>query len=79
MGPHDCFHETKISFFGRHFETVHFLMFFSFADLRLPLVYTGMVHVSYQNSYGKVLKNGWVQVDSPCAQMGMKSSWALKC
>ena len=26
-------------------------------------MYTGIVHVSYQNSYGKVLKNGWVQVD----------------
>ena len=32
-----------------------------------------MVHVSYRNSYGKVLKNGWVQVDLPCAQKGVKS------
>ena len=36
-------------------------------------MYTGMVQVSYQNSYGKVLKNGWVQVDLPCAQIGEKS------
>ena len=27
-----------------------------------------MVQVSYGTSYGKVLKNGWVQVDPPCAQ-----------
>ena len=33
-----------------------------------------MVQVSYRNSYGKVLKNGWVQVDPTCAQTGVKSS-----
>ena len=26
------------------------------------------------NSYGKVPKNEWVQVDPPCAQTGVKSS-----
>ena len=30
--------------------------------------------VSYQNSYGKALKNEWVQVDPPCAQTRVKSS-----
>ena len=34
-----------------------------------------MVLVSYRNSYGKVLKNEWVQVGPPpCAQTGVKSS-----
>ena len=33
-----------------------------------------MEQVTYHNSYGKVLKNGWVQVDPPCAQTGVKSS-----
>ena len=33
-----------------------------------------MEQVSYRNSCGKVLKNGWVQVDPPCAQTGVKSS-----
>ena len=42
---------------------------FLFADLWL--FYTDMVHVSYRNFYGK---NGWVQVDPPCAQTGVKSS-----
>ena len=28
-------------------------------------VYTDMVQVSYLNSWGKVRKNGWVQVDPP--------------
>ena len=32
-----------------------------------------MVQVSYQNSYEKLLKNGWVQVDTP-AHMGVKSN-----
>ena len=48
--------------FGRHFETQHFLNVI-FADLWLFYVYTGIVQVSYRNSYGKVPKNGWVQVD----------------
>ena len=33
-----------------------------------------MVQVSYRNSYEKVPKNEWVQVDPPCAQTGVKSS-----
>ena len=37
-------------------------------------MYTYMVQVSYPNSYGKVPKNEWVQVDPPCAQTGVKSS-----
>ena len=32
-----------------------------------------MVQVSYRNANGKVLKNGWVQVDPPCAPTGVKS------
>ena len=31
-----------------------------------------MVQVSYGNAYGNVLKNGWVLVDPPCAQTGVK-------
>ena len=30
--------------------------------------------ISYRNSYGKVPKNKWVQVDPPCAETGVKSS-----
>ena len=59
--------------FGRHFETKHFLIVL-FADICFFLVYTHMVQVSYRNSYGKVPKNEWVQVDPPYAQMGVKSS-----
>ena len=43
-------------------------------------MYTDMVQVSYQNSYRKVPKNGWVQVDPHCAQTGVKSSLSTyKC
>ena len=56
------FSRNENSFFGLHFETKHFLIVL-FADIWLFWVYTHMVQVSYRNSYGKVLKNGWVQVD----------------
>ena len=36
-----------------------------------------MVQLLYRNSYGKVLKNEWVQVDPPCAQTGVKSSLSV--
>ena len=49
--------------FGHHFETEHFWsFFFFFANLWLFKVCTDMVKLSYRNSYGKVLKHGWVQV-----------------
>ena len=56
-----------------YFETKHFLIVL-FADIWLFLVYTHMLQISYRNSYGKVLKNEWVQVDAPCAQTGVKST-----
>ena len=34
-----------------------------FAYLWLFQVYTDMLQLSCRNSYGKVLKNGWVQMD----------------
>ena len=58
------FSRNENSFFGRHFETQHFFNVL-FADLWLFQVYTYMVQVSYRNSYGKVPKNEWVQVDPP--------------
>ena len=36
-------------------------------------MYTDMVQILYRNSYGKVLKSGWVQVDPHCAQTAVKS------
>ena len=48
--------------FGRHFGTFEISTIFFFAALWLSKVYTGMVQVF---SYGKVLKNGWVNVGSP--------------
>ena len=49
--------------------------FLFFADLWLSRVYTDTVQVSYRNSYRKVLKNGWVQVDpSPFCTNGSKNS-----
>ena len=59
---HDCFRETKIRFLAAILKRKHVLIVL-FADIWLFRVYTHMVQVSYQNSYGKVLKNGWVQVD----------------
>ena len=39
-----------------------------------------MVLVSYRNSHAKVLNNGFVQVDPPCAQTGVKSDLCtFKC
>ena len=40
-----------------------FILFFYYYYLWSSKVYTGMVQVSYQNSYVKGLENGWVQVD----------------
>ena len=37
-------------------------------------MYKDIVQVSYRNSYGKVLKNGWAQVAPRCALTGVKSS-----
>ena len=37
-------------------------------------VYIYGASFAYRNSYGKVPKNEWVQVDPPCAQTGVKSS-----
>ena len=47
---------------GRHLKRNIFFNVL-FADLWLSKVYTDMVQALYQNSWGKVLKNGWVQVD----------------
>ena len=72
----DFFRKTKIHFFGSHFEMKHYLIIlFSVIKLWLFWVYTHMVQVLYRNSYGKVLKDEWVQVAPlPCAQTGAKSS-----
>ena len=61
---HDFIRETSRNenlFFGPNFETKHFLIVL-FADIWLFWVYT-LMEVSYRNSYWKVLKNEWVQVD----------------
>ena len=63
---HVTFLQNDNSFFGRLFETKHFLIVL-FSDIWLFWVCTHMVHVSYGNSYGKVLKN-------ERAQTGVKSS-----
>ena len=71
---HLTFSRNENSFFDRHFETEPFLIV-RFADIWLFFVYAHMVQVSYQNSYGKTLKNVWVQVaPPPCAQTEVKSS-----
>ena len=68
-GPPGLFSRNENSFFGRHFETQHFLnvgcflMFFLLIYGCFKCIHRPMVQVSYRNSYGKVPKNEWVQVD----------------
>ena len=69
--------KTKICFLAAILKQNVFLIVL-FTDIWLFWVYTHMVQVSYRNSYRKVLKNEWVQVDpSPrfFAQTGVKSSF----
>ena len=67
----DYFRKTKIRFFGRYFETEHFLNVLC-ADLWSFYVYTDMVQVSYRNSCGT---QKWLDPSGPpCAQTGVKSS-----
>ena len=66
---HDYFRETKICFFGCHFEMKHFWLFFL-------LMYGCCRRIHIWCKFHT--KNGQVQADPPCVQMGVKSSFCLQ-